>query len=175
MKSTGRLACFLLFALFSTISAQGQPPPHDADEQVTAPVAVAECLAVGLPEAACAGVSANDEWTPLVREFDGVEMVLVPAGCFAMGNNVGFRGEQPVHEICFEQPFWIDLTEVTVAQFARFLNGQEEPVDDYSAWLDPWLVDPAAAGPTCPTGRRVGAGAGGRQPPARKRDLDWRC
>jgi iron(II)-dependent oxidoreductase len=67
-------------------------------------------------------------------------MVLVPTGCFEMGNEIGFRGEQPVHEICFEQPFWIDRTEVTVAQFARFLNGQDEPVDDYAGWLDPWSV-----------------------------------
>jgi pimeloyl-ACP methyl ester carboxylesterase len=32
------------------------------------------------------GVSANAEWTPVVQEFDGVEMVLVPAGCFMMGS-----------------------------------------------------------------------------------------
>ena len=130
MKSTGRVACCLLFVLMGATGAQSESSSR----------ASAECRAAGLPEAACTGVSANDEWTPLVREFDGVEMMLVPAGCFAMGNEVGFRGEQPVHEICFDEPFWIDRTEVTVAQFARFLNGQEEPVDDYSAWLDPWGV-----------------------------------
>ena len=27
-------------------------------------------------------------------------------------------------------------TEVTVAQFAQFLNGQDEPVDDVEGWLD---------------------------------------
>jgi formylglycine-generating enzyme required for sulfatase activity len=53
-----------------------------------------------------------------------------------MGNDSGFAEEQPVHEICFAQPFWIDVTEVTVAQFAEFLNGQEEPVDTYEGWLD---------------------------------------
>jgi len=32
------------------------------------------------------GVSANAEWTPVMQELDGVEMVLVPAGCFMMGS-----------------------------------------------------------------------------------------
>jgi len=138
MKSAGRVVCFLLFVLFSSIGAQGQAPTNDPHEQGTGHAQAAGCVAAGLPAGACSGVSANDEWTPLVRELDGVEMVLVPAGCFEMGNKVGFRGEQPVHEICFEQPFWIDRTEVTVDQFARFLNGQDEPVDDYEGWMDPW-------------------------------------
>ena len=138
MKSAGRIVLFLLFILCSSIGAQGQPPTNDPNELGTGHAKVAACVAAGLPAGACRGVSANDEWTPLVRELDGVEMVLVPAGCFEMGNEVGFRGEQPVHEICFEQPFWIDRTEVTVEQFAQFLNGQDEPVDDYEGWLDPW-------------------------------------
>jgi formylglycine-generating enzyme required for sulfatase activity len=95
-----------------------------------------DCRAAGLPETACTGLSANDEWTPLIREFDGVKMALVPAGCFMMGNERGLSEEQPVHEICFAQPYWIDLTEVTVAQFVAFLNGQDEPVADYEGWLD---------------------------------------
>ncbi|MCL4875426.1 MAG: TIR domain-containing protein [Anaerolineae bacterium] len=33
---------------------------------------------------AWAGVSSNDEWTPYSEEINGVEMVLVPAGCFMM-------------------------------------------------------------------------------------------
>ena len=46
----------------------------------------ADCRAAGLPEIACTGVSSNDEWTPVIREFDGVPMALVPAGCFTMGS-----------------------------------------------------------------------------------------
>ncbi len=141
MKSAARAVCTLLFALLPAISAQAQPPTVDPGEQTSEPAATV-CDTYGLPEVACSVVSANDQWTPLVREFDGVEMVLVPAGCFEMGNTVGFRGEQPVHDICFEQPFWIDRTEVTVGQFAQFLNGQDEPVDDYEGWLEPWGLDP---------------------------------
>lgn len=100
-------------------------------------VTTIDCQAAGLPEKACTGVSTNDEWTPIIREFDSIPMTLVPAGCFIMGYDENLPEEQPVHEICFEQPFWIDLTEVTVAQFAQFLNGQVEPVENYTYWLDP--------------------------------------
>jgi len=48
---------------------------------------------------------------------DTFTMVLVPAGCFMMGSDDGDEDEQPVHEICFDEPFWIDKYEVTNAQF----------------------------------------------------------
>ena len=99
-------------------------------------LAAAECLDAGLPETACTGVSANDAWTPIIQDFNDVPMVLVPAGCLLMGNDEGFAEEQPTHEMCISQPFWIDLTEVTVAQFAQFLNGLDEPVDNVEGWLD---------------------------------------
>ncbi len=52
-----------------------------------------------------------------VQEFNGVEMVLVAKGCFMMGSNDNTADEKPVHEQCFDAPFWIDKTEVTNAQF----------------------------------------------------------
>ncbi|GAB4575378.1 MAG: hypothetical protein Kow0077_26560 [Anaerolineae bacterium] len=73
----------------------------------------------------------NTDWTPVVRQLHGVEMVLVPAGCFMMGSteeqidyavSLGgrrdwFTDEQPAHEVCFEEPFWLDRYEVTNAQY----------------------------------------------------------
>jgi formylglycine-generating enzyme required for sulfatase activity/CubicO group peptidase (beta-lactamase class C family) len=101
------------------------------------------------------GVSTNAEWTPVIQEFDGVEMVLVPAGCFMMGSTEEeidtafevcrnasavcekygpdwFSGEAPRHEICFSEPFWIDRYEVTNAQFSLF-GGQ---ANEKSHWTD---------------------------------------
>jgi formylglycine-generating enzyme required for sulfatase activity len=94
-------------------------------------LSAADCLAAGLPEIACTGVSSNDQWTTVIREFDGIPMVLVPAGCFTMGSTDeqieyhltlldrrGFyRDEQPAHRQCFSEPFWIDLYEVTNGQY----------------------------------------------------------
>jgi hypothetical protein len=62
----------------------------------------------------------------VVKEFDDVEMVLVPAGCFYIGSMLGGDTVRPVHEICFESPFWIDRYEVTNAQYRR-ITGDEPP------------------------------------------------
>jgi iron(II)-dependent oxidoreductase len=72
--------------------------------------------------AACGGgypaaPARNAEWEVIRQDFGGVEMVLVPEGCFMMGWAEGRRDEQPVHEVCFEQAFWIDRYEVSNAQF----------------------------------------------------------
>ncbi|MBZ0317960.1 MAG: SUMF1/EgtB/PvdO family nonheme iron enzyme [Anaerolineae bacterium] len=74
---------------------------------------------------------------PQVEEFDGVPMVLVPAGCFVMGSDdTQLEGamsmglpqniadvEKPPEKICFDAPFWIDQYEVTNGQFDQY-NGQ---------------------------------------------------
>ena len=85
-----------------------------------------------------AGVSSNAEWTPVIRRVDGVLMALVPAGCFAMGSEVR-RDEMPVHRICFDEPFWIDVYEVTTTLFADAMTlygigegGGYEGVDTYT-------------------------------------------
>jgi formylglycine-generating enzyme required for sulfatase activity len=95
------------------------------------------------------GVTTNAEWTPFTEEIDGVSMALVPAGCFPMGSTdeqiayavelykegkmygasaadpAWFADEKPQYKVCFEEPFWIDVTEVTNSQFAAF-GGQTE-------------------------------------------------
>lgn len=67
------------------------------------------------------GVGSNSEWEPLLKRFDGALMALVPTGSFMMGGEE-FPDEQPVHEIRFDAPFWIDVYQVTTAQFADFMN-----------------------------------------------------
>jgi formylglycine-generating enzyme required for sulfatase activity len=63
----------------------------------------------------------------------GVEMVQVPAGCFWMGSVSGNYNERPVHQVCFNEPFWIDRYEVTNGQFER-LGGVAE---HESSWPNP--------------------------------------
>ena len=68
-------------------------------------------------------MTANAQWKPEFQSFDGVVMQLVPPGCFTMGTPnppPGFEDEKPTKKICFDQPFWIDKTEVTQAQFKRW-------------------------------------------------------
>ncbi|MBN8619269.1 MAG: formylglycine-generating enzyme family protein [Anaerolineae bacterium] len=74
-------------------------------------------------------VSQNADWTPVSQTFDGIEMVLVPAGCFTMGNDEGRRDERPASQVCFERSFWIDRTEVTNLQYGSpgAFEGDQRP------------------------------------------------
>ena len=107
-------------------------------------------------------VLANEDWEPVVQEFDDVPMVLVPVGCFMMGSTEAefdlaveacekvrngcdtkgelgddaFKNELPSHEVCFTEPFWIDQYEVTNGQIGA--NGYitrrpEQPHDGLNA------------------------------------------
>lgn len=100
-------------------------------------------------------ISSNLEWDDVIRTIDGVEMVLVPPGCFLMGNTVeqveidtaqcnqeyancgdaNLEVELPQHEVCFENPFWLDRTEVTNQQYGS--SGLSDP--DFPRPLINWL------------------------------------
>ncbi|MDX2137690.1 MAG: SUMF1/EgtB/PvdO family nonheme iron enzyme [Chloroflexota bacterium] len=90
-------------------------------------------------------VNSNQVWRPVTYTFeDGVPMVLVPPGCFMMGSAGGGSDEQPVNEQCFDTPFWIDLTEVTQADFERLggvkanansFDGDQRPIESIT-WFE---------------------------------------
>ncbi len=61
-------------------------------------------------------VKRNRDWKVQTDVFDGVEMALVPPGCFKMGS-INAQAERPIHEVCFTEPFYIDVYEVTNEQF----------------------------------------------------------
>jgi len=83
------------------------------------PPAAAEAVRV-LAEA---GVTRSADWEPYAETINGALMALVPAGCFQMGSQEGDSDELPVHEVCFEEPFWIDVYEVTNAQVEEAVPG----------------------------------------------------
>jgi formylglycine-generating enzyme required for sulfatase activity len=72
------------------------------------------------------------DWTPVERDFNGVTMLQVPAGCFMMGSENGEEDEKPVNKQCFDNLFWIDKYEVTNAQFETFNGMAANP----SNWTD---------------------------------------
>ncbi len=93
-------------------------------------------------------VTANEQWTQIVtQDFDGVTMVLVPAGCFDMGNDpeaYNFGSNDDGGRQCFDEPFWIDQTEVTQVDFARlggtagrssYFTGNDRPVEQIT-WVE---------------------------------------
>ncbi|MCI0704190.1 MAG: formylglycine-generating enzyme family protein [Planctomycetia bacterium] len=58
-----------------------------------------------------------------LREADDTppEMVLIPGGTFWMGRDKGPEDESPAHEVTVS-PFYMDVTEITVGQFAAFVK-----------------------------------------------------
>ena len=56
----------------------------------------------------------------VTRDQRGVEMVFVPGTSFTMGSSEAGADARPAHEVMVS-PFYIDLTEVTYAQFRAFL------------------------------------------------------
>ena len=57
---------------------------------------------------------------------DSPEMIVIPAGTFTMGDAAGFVSEQPAREISLTQPFALSVTEVSIAEFERYLREQKE-------------------------------------------------
>ncbi|MBZ0317631.1 MAG: formylglycine-generating enzyme family protein [Anaerolineae bacterium] len=90
------------------------------DDHTTAP----KRTPTTIPPTPIRSLTRNSDWSPVIEEIDGVEMVLVPPGCFIMGNEQGRRDESPAHPVCFDYAFWLDRYEVTTAQYGSTGNGQ---------------------------------------------------
>ncbi len=125
----------------------------------------------------------NLDWLPHEETVSGVELMLVPVGCFSMGSaddqladalaacsaaggseqgcQAALAAEQPAHEQCFSEPFWIGRYPITNEDYARCVadeicppalvadipgaNGPQKPVTGISlaaarAYAD-WLSD----------------------------------
>jgi formylglycine-generating enzyme required for sulfatase activity len=61
-------------------------------------------------------------------------MIEIPAGWFHMGSDAGQDGEQPVHRVWVDS-FELAETQVTVAEYARFLEATGHPPPP--TWSDP--------------------------------------
>ncbi|MEO5375436.1 MAG: formylglycine-generating enzyme family protein [Alphaproteobacteria bacterium] len=58
------------------------------------------------------------------------EMVVVPAGQFIMGSQDGDDDEKPPHQVTLSRPFAVGRSEVTVGQWAAFVNASGHTVDN---------------------------------------------
>jgi formylglycine-generating enzyme required for sulfatase activity len=134
------LIVFALFALRPTdtpaANNENQPPTPTAVAAISTPT-TGVSVPIGFPGNP---VTRNQDWTQtILQDFNGLEMKLVPAGCFRMGSTEAqidaalhqceavlpgqcsrsqFEDEAPQTQICFEQPFWIGHHEVTNAEYS---------------------------------------------------------
>jgi len=110
-------------------------------------------------EAPPASVRSLARWT---APSDGRETVCIPPGTFLMGSpeHETRRGrDEPQHTVTIEQAFWIDVTEVTVEAYARFLadnpawrrGGLDARFQDHG-YLTHWPFDSSSAAGRLPVG-----------------------
>lgn len=145
----GAVSAFEGQRVSTLVPGLGQFPPT-----ALTPIAPAEAFATATQIAAAYG---HDD--DVIRQFeDGVEMVLVPAGCFFMGTTSS-SDTVPVTEICFDAPFWIDRFEVTQGQFSRLggemaaefrFPGEDRPVENIT-WFEAREFCEARRGARLPT------------------------
>ncbi|HJQ70176.1 MAG TPA: formylglycine-generating enzyme family protein [Blastocatellia bacterium] len=80
------------------------------------------CSTALLASAACNASASRPASHPAAEpEKIVADMIFIRGGSFRMGTGDGFAFEGPVHEITLE-PFWIDKHEVTVGEFAKFVE-----------------------------------------------------
>ena len=85
-------------------------------------------LAAAIAALLLAGTAAAHAADPGAGARDPVRMVRIAAGSFQMGSGGSYPDEGPAHEVSLGA-FYIDVHEVTVAQYKKFLDatGRESP------------------------------------------------
>jgi formylglycine-generating enzyme required for sulfatase activity len=86
-------------------------------------------------------------------DTQGITQVWVPAGCFTMGSDPAIDekaqpNEQPAHEVCLTQGYWLDQTEVTNTAYQKFVDAGGYKVQRYwsaAGWQ--WLQTSGLSGP----------------------------
>jgi len=130
-----------------TIAPTDTPTPELIATSTTEPITTSTTEPTMVPtlteedkaslQLATLGVSNNDEWVVYTESINGIEMALVPVGCFMMGSMEENADESPIHQVCFDKPYWIDVTEVTNGAYGSSGNwaGDDQPRDSIS-WID---------------------------------------
>ena len=89
----------------------------------------------------CGQAPQSTETPEIVTTDSGVEMVVIPAGSFVMGNGKGEPDEKPTHTVELSS-FWMDRYEVTQDQFRKYelpdpslFKNPKHPLDQIN-WTD---------------------------------------
>ena len=64
-----------------------------------------------------------------------LELVLIPAGEFLMGDAAGAQDEQPVTRVRIDQPFWMARFEISNEQYGQFDPHHDSRFEDRGSWI----------------------------------------
>ncbi len=104
-----------------TYTPTATPTPTPTNTPTPTRTPTPEISATPTPIPGFGTVIFNNDWVPFTENFGGVDMVLVPRGCFLMGDE-NKANENPVTQQCFDDPFWLDKTETTLQQYLQCIN-----------------------------------------------------
>ncbi len=129
--------------VYPRITAKQTPTPTVTETVMIAPGGQVTAEATTAPTAtvtpaATLTATSTPTLTPTARPPGGVpltEQVLVPAGPFLMGSDGDTEGAAPQRSVTLD-PFLIDRTEVTNAQYAAFLNENGNQTEGSVPWVD---------------------------------------
>ena len=88
--------------------------------------------------------SSTPPHSSIYKNSIGMEFVLIPAGSFTMGSQIGRQSEKPPHEVKISQSFYFQTTEVSQGQWKKVMGdnpssfkecGDDCPVENVS-WDD---------------------------------------
>jgi len=87
-------------------------------------------------EAARRQAAAGEPTKRTIKLDNGVvlELVLIPAGEFLMGNDRAGREERPVTRVRIATPFWMGRTEISNEQFDQFDSAHDSHVESKTAY-----------------------------------------
>jgi formylglycine-generating enzyme required for sulfatase activity len=112
-------------------------PPYAAAAALLVAALTAGCKSNEQPPSAPGSAAAKP---PTITTKAGVEMVLIPAGDFVMGDDGGEADEKPAHKV-HVSAFYMDVTEVTQKSYEGLMGrnpaksvGPDKPVERIS-WL----------------------------------------
>ena len=131
----------ILFSLTACTSRAALTPTNEKKTStMPAPVPTSTHLPSAEPSIPPSATSTETLLPAQISDETGTKMALIPAGVFRMGRESGSDDEKPVHLVMLDA-FYIDVYEVTNAQFAAFLNVQGNQEEGSVAWLasDSWV------------------------------------
>jgi formylglycine-generating enzyme required for sulfatase activity len=73
-------------------------------------------------------------WTVEIADGLRLQLALIPAGDFVMGDAAGYGDEQPVARVSIQSPFWMGVCEITNEQYACFDPSHDSHVESRNAY-----------------------------------------
>ncbi|MDX2136598.1 MAG: SUMF1/EgtB/PvdO family nonheme iron enzyme [Chloroflexota bacterium] len=129
--------------LIPTIMPSQTPQPSDTPTPTPVPIPTQPPFTQGLTFDA--RIATNADWLLFIERYArpfgriaNIDMVLVPTGCFTMGDATSqLRNQRATRELCFEHPYWIARYEISQGENNLFPRNERDDLPRHSlSWSE---------------------------------------